>query len=76
LFDYPPYNPDLAPSDYSLFTYLKNWLGSQHFNNSELKEGVKTWLSPQAADFFDKGMQKIILRYNKCLKSGDDYVDK
>jgi transposase len=26
LFDYPPYNPDLAPSDYHLFTYLKNWL--------------------------------------------------
>jgi transposase len=24
LFDHPPYNPDLAPSDYHLFTYLKN----------------------------------------------------
>jgi histone-lysine N-methyltransferase SETMAR len=29
LFDHPPYSPDLAPSDYNLFTYLKNWLGSQ-----------------------------------------------
>jgi hypothetical protein len=26
LFNHPPYNPDLAPSDYHLFTYLKNWL--------------------------------------------------
>jgi histone-lysine N-methyltransferase SETMAR len=25
LFDHPPYSPDLAPSDYHLFTYLKNW---------------------------------------------------
>jgi hypothetical protein len=23
LFDYPPYGPDLTPSDYHLFTYLK-----------------------------------------------------
>jgi transposase len=24
LFDHPPYSPDLAPSDYHPFTYLKN----------------------------------------------------
>jgi histone-lysine N-methyltransferase SETMAR len=27
LFDHPPYSPDLALSDYHLFTYLKDWLG-------------------------------------------------
>jgi transposase len=43
LFDHPPKSPDLAPSDYHLFTYLKNWLGSQCFNNTkELMEGIKT----------------------------------
>jgi hypothetical protein len=47
LFDHAPYSADLAPSDYHL-------LGSQLFiNNEELMEGVKTWLSSQAADFFD-----------------------
>jgi hypothetical protein len=54
LFDHLPYNTDLAPSDYHLFTYLKNWLRSQHFNNNEeLTEGVKTWLSSYVADLFD-----------------------
>jgi hypothetical protein len=49
LFDHPLYSPDLAPSDYHLFTYLKNWFGSQHFsNNEELIRGVKTWLNSQA----------------------------
>jgi transposase len=43
LFDHPPYSPDLAPSDYRLFIYLKNWLGSQRFNNNELMEAVKTY---------------------------------
>jgi hypothetical protein len=61
LFDHPPYSPDLTPSDHHLFTYLKNWLGSQHFNNNEeLMEGVKTWLSSQAADCFDTGYKYLL----------------
>jgi hypothetical protein len=39
-------HPDLAPSNYHLFTYMKKYLGSQRFNsNDELIESVKTWLS-------------------------------
>jgi hypothetical protein len=64
-------------SDYHLFTYLNNWLRSQRFNNNEeLMEGVKTWLSSQAADFFDTGIQKLIPQYDKCVSSGGDYVEK
>jgi histone-lysine N-methyltransferase SETMAR len=75
LFDHPPYSPDLALSDYCLFTSLKSWLRSQRFNNNEeLMEDVKTWLSSQAADFIDTGIQKLIPRY-KCLNSGSDYVE-
>jgi transposase len=62
LFDHPPYFPDFAPSDYNLFTFLKKWLGSQHFNNNEMMEGVKTWLSSQAADFFDADIHKLTPR--------------
>jgi transposase len=72
LFDHPPCSPDLAPSDYHLFKYLNNWLGSQRFNsNEEFTEGVKTWLSSQAADFFDTGIQN-----RTPLNSGGDYVEK
>jgi hypothetical protein len=57
LFDHSPYSLDLGPSDYHLFTYLKNWLRSRRLkNNEELMEGVKTWLSSQAADFFHTGI--------------------
>jgi hypothetical protein len=38
-------------------------------------EGVKAWLSSQAADFFDTSIQKLIHRY-KCLSSGGDYVEE
>jgi transposase len=54
LFDHPPYSPDVAQSDYHLFTYLKNWLRSQRFKDEELREVAKTWLSLQVADFFNR----------------------
>jgi hypothetical protein len=38
--------------------------------------GVKTWPSSQAVDFFDRGIQKLIPRYNERLISGGDYVAK
>jgi transposase len=41
LFDHPPYNPDISPSDRHLFTYLKKWLRPQRFiSNEQLVEGV------------------------------------
>jgi hypothetical protein len=52
---------DLGFCDYHLFTYLKDYLGSQCFkNNEEVLGGVKTWLSSQAADLFITGIQKLI----------------
>jgi hypothetical protein len=50
-FDCPPYSPALAPSDYHLFTDLKNWLQSQR---------------SQAAHVFDTGIQKLIPRHGKA----------
>jgi hypothetical protein len=77
LFDHPPYSPDLASSDYHLFTYLKNWLWSQRFNiNEKLMECVKTWLNSQAADFFGTGIQKPTPRYDKCCNACGDCVGK
>jgi hypothetical protein len=29
-----------------------------------------------AAEFFDTGIQKLIPRYDKCLSSGGDYIEK
>jgi hypothetical protein len=51
-------------------------LGSQRLNINELMEGVKTWHSSQAADFFEIGIQKLIPRNDKCLNAGGDYAEK
>jgi len=54
IFDHPPYSPDLAPSDYHLFTKMV-WLATQRFHtNEELVDGVNIWLHNLAAPFFDE----------------------
>ena len=77
IFDHPSYSPDLAPSDYHLFTKMKVWLGTQRFHtNEELMDGVNNWLHNLAAPFFDEGLQKLVSRYDKCLNVDGNYVEK
>jgi len=77
IFDHPPYSPDLAPSNYHLFTKMKVWLATQHFHtNEELMDGVNNWLHNLAAPFFDEGLQKLVSRYDKCLNVDGNNVEK
>ncbi|GBO18456.1 Histone-lysine N-methyltransferase SETMAR [Araneus ventricosus] len=77
VFQHPPYSPDLAPSDFYLFTAMKKWLGGQHFTDyEELKNAVTHWLKSQAASIYAEGILKLVKRYDKCLNNGGDYVEK
>uniref|UniRef100_A0A1B6JMV6 Tc1-like transposase DDE domain-containing protein n=1 Tax=Homalodisca liturata TaxID=320908 RepID=A0A1B6JMV6_9HEMI len=77
IFGHPPYSPDLAPSDYHLFPKLKVFLGGKNFlGDEDLKEGVKTWLHSLAAEQYNVGIEKLVPRYNKCLDSSGDFVEK
>ncbi|KAJ4436753.1 hypothetical protein ANN_16885 [Periplaneta americana] len=78
LFDQPPYSPDLAPSDFHVFLHLKKFLssGERFGNDEELKTSVTRWFHSQAAEFYDRGIQKLIPRYDKCLNSDGGYVEK
>jgi len=74
--DHPPYTPDLAPSDFHLFLQLKKSLGSKRFDDDDLKDAVQKWLTLQAATFYEKGIQKRVPCYDKCLNNGGEYVEK
>ena len=77
VFGHKPYSLDLAPSDFHLFRELKAWLGGQRFAaNDELQDALKTYLSLLAAYFFAEGIEKLVTRYDKCLKHYGDYVEK
>jgi hypothetical protein len=64
LVDHPPYSHELTTSNYHLFTYLKNCLRSEHFNNNEkFRHSNKTWLN-----LFDICI--ITPQHDKCLHPG------
>lgn len=77
ILDHPPYSPDLAPSDYHLFTSLKMFMGGKRFQcDDEVENAVKEWASCLAGNFFDTGIKKLIPRLTTCLDREGDYVEK
>ena len=72
---HPPHSPDLAPSDYHLFTKLKDHLSGTHFSNdNEVKDAVKTLLRKVAGEVYNTGIQKLVPRLQKCIDLDGDYV--
>ncbi|GBM24462.1 hypothetical protein AVEN_41107-1 [Araneus ventricosus] len=72
-----PYSPDLAPSDFHLFRHLKHHLCGNHYNDDEdVKTAVTSWLSEQAASFYEEGIQNLVVRYDKCLNKLGSFVEK
>ncbi|GBL79715.1 hypothetical protein AVEN_18241-1 [Araneus ventricosus] len=77
LYGHPPYSPNLAPSDFHLFSFMKTWLVTQRFDDDEeLHAGVSAWLKSQATTFYDDGINKLVYRYDKCLNLYGYYVQK
>ncbi|GFS81372.1 histone-lysine N-methyltransferase SETMAR [Trichonephila clavipes] len=70
--------PDLTPSDFHVFLHLKKVLssGESFGNDEEQKTFVTRWFHSQAAEFYDRGIQKLIPRYDMCPNSGGGYVEK
>ena len=74
---HPSYSPDLAPSDYHLFGKLKeSLLGNHYASVDEVKRGVRTWIRQTPAAFFEKGIMDLVPRWQKCIASDGDYVEK
>jgi len=74
--DHPPYSPDLAPSDYHLFTALEKQLKGRHFSsNTEVIAVVETWFDGQPSEFFLSDLQKLQQWAKKCIELSGEYVD-
>lgn len=77
VFDHPPYSPDLAPSDFHLFTKLKDFLSGERFqSDDDLREGVQHWLANLAVEVYEEGINKLVSRYDKCFNNFGDYIEK
>ncbi|GBN51810.1 hypothetical protein AVEN_91818-1 [Araneus ventricosus] len=67
----PPYSPDLATN-----------LGSKHLyatrfsSNSDVKTAAENCLNGQGRDFYQAGLNKLVLLSDNCLNRFGDYLEK
>lgn len=78
LLPHPPYSPDLAPADFALFPELKRQLrGRVHSSRDHLEAEVRRILMHQIPrTVYANAIDKMLARWEKCIMSGGDYVEK
>jgi hypothetical protein len=77
LLEYPPYSPDLAPSDFHLFGPLNKHLGGKGFaDDEEVQTEVWKRITQKSKDFYGAGFDALVKRWDKCISVGGGYVEK
>ena len=70
----PPYSPDLAPSDYWLFDYIKCRL-EDHASVQSLHNQITRILSSIPASEYRKTFEKWQERMQLCINNNGDYFE-
>jgi histone-lysine N-methyltransferase SETMAR len=73
---HPPYLPDLAPSDFYLFGYIKQCLAGLSFNSGdELYNAVRGVLEHIEKTTLQSVFFEWIIRLRRCVASNGNYID-
>ncbi|GFV37921.1 HTH_48 domain-containing protein [Trichonephila clavipes] len=78
LFDQPPTAMILLSVICTFFLHFKKFLpsGERFDKDEELKTSVTLWFHSHATEYYHRVIQKLILRFDKCLNSAGGYVVK
>ena len=74
LMAHPPYSPDLAPSDFWLFGYLKDRLGS-YPDAASLSKAITKELNAVPIEEYRKTFEKWIERMKLCIEHQANYFE-
>ena len=74
IIDHPPYSPDLAPSDYWLFDYIKHHLDTE-LNEQTLAASITKVLNEIPRDEYLKTFKKYKERLQFCIDAKGDYFE-
>ena len=66
--EHPPYSPDLAPSEYYLF--------SKFDYDEEVKSAVMEHFADKDPEYFLKGIEMLVHRRENCVEVKGDYIEK
>ncbi len=76
LVPHPSYSPDLAPSDYHLFQFLKSDIKGRGFADDEVINFVESWIQSKNEEFFSSEINALLKRWTKCIEIRGNYVEK
>ena len=72
----PPYSPNMAPADFFIFPKLKLLLRGTRFQLIEdIKENLRQELKSIPENMFKKFFDDWIIRWHKCIVSGEAYFE-
>lgn len=76
LLQHPPYSPDLAPSDFWLFSHLKKFMRGKRFSsNEEVIAAVEAYFDSLPDSHFRDGIHKLEDHWNKCIEVQGDFIE-
>lgn len=72
----PAYSPDLAPSDFYLFSHLKRHLRGLTFDSDDaIKNAVKLWSKSKDKQFYESAFVSWKERWQKCIEKEGGYIE-
>jgi len=73
---HPTYSPDLASSDYHLFSSMGHALAERQFDSYEdVRKWLDEWFASKDEKFFWRGIHKLFERWEKCIISEGKYFE-
>lgn len=73
---HPAYSPDLAPSDFYLFSPMKSSVRNKTFDSADdIMKTINKWIASKPRKFFADGIQKLPGRWKRCVDHNGDYFE-
>jgi hypothetical protein len=73
---HPSNSPDLAPSDYHLFRFVKDQLRGRFETREAIQKAVRQCLRMTGTEFYRRGIFKLPEHWEKCVQRSGDYMEK
>ncbi|EYC08374.1 hypothetical protein Y032_0066g3730 [Ancylostoma ceylanicum] len=71
---HPAFSPDLSPTNYHFFEHLDNFIKGRVFKNqTDAENAFSEFIASKTTDFYRKGNNDLVERWQKCVDSNSAY---